>query len=99
MIIADEATGRKAPPMMGYRLHIPNVHPQVNSLHLKSLTSPCMVTMEALPELSTSHAWNKNRDMLPDLPERKNTRLPPIMIRPTLLRLPLRNTKVHLLHV
>jgi len=38
MIIADEATGRQAPPMMGYRLHIPNVRPQVNGRQLKSVT-------------------------------------------------------------
>jgi hypothetical protein len=34
MIIADEATGRQAPPMMGYRLHIPIVRPQVNGRQL-----------------------------------------------------------------
>jgi hypothetical protein len=40
MIIADEATGREAPPVMGYRLHIPNVRLQVNGRQLKSLAHP-----------------------------------------------------------
>lgn len=76
MIIADEATGREAPPMMGYRLHIPNVRPQVNGRQLKSLTSQCVVTMEVLSGLATSHTRNVSRDMLPDTLDRDNTRLP-----------------------
>lgn len=76
MIIADEATGREAPPMMGYRLHIPIVRPQVNGRQLKSVTSPCVVTMEALSGLATYHTRNISHDMLPDPLDRDNTRMP-----------------------
>jgi len=76
MIIADEATGRVAPPMMGYRLHIPIVRPQVNGRLLMSVTSPCVVTMEALSGLATSHTRNISHDMLPDQLDRDNARMP-----------------------
>jgi len=39
-------------------------------------TSPCVVTMEALSGLATSHTGNISRDMLPDPLDRDNTRLP-----------------------
>jgi hypothetical protein len=63
--------------MMGCRLHIPNVRPQVNGRQLKSLTYPC-ASSQWRHYLVSPHLTHVmlSRDMLPDTLDRDNTQLP-----------------------
>lgn len=97
MIIADEATGRKAPPMMGYRLHIPNVRPQVNSRHLKSLTYPHALS-QWRHYLASPHLTHVIK-VVTCYQTRLIARIHGCLLMPILLRFAFRNMEVQLLNI